>query len=47
MLKNPAEYERDILLAKFTTISRQVSPNSLLGVSVGICQSSSGRIRND
>jgi len=38
MLKNPAEYERDILSAKFTVISRQVSPDSLLGVSAGICQ---------
>jgi hypothetical protein len=37
MLKNPAEYERDISLAKFTT-SLQVYPDSLLGVSVGICQ---------
>jgi hypothetical protein len=38
MLKNPAEYERDISLAKFTATSLQVSPDSLLGVSAGICQ---------
>jgi hypothetical protein len=37
MSKNPAEYERDISLAKFVAISRQVSPDSLLGVSIGIC----------
>jgi hypothetical protein len=38
MLKNLAEYERDILPEKFTAISRQVSPDSLLGVSAGIFQ---------
>jgi hypothetical protein len=38
MLKNPAEYERDIYSAKFTAISHQVSPNSLVYVSAGICQ---------
>jgi hypothetical protein len=38
MLKNSAVYERDILSAKFTAISRHVSPDSLLGVSAGICQ---------
>jgi hypothetical protein len=38
MLKKVAEYERDILSAKFTAIYRQVSPYSLLGVSADICQ---------
>jgi hypothetical protein len=38
MLKNAAEYERDISLVNFTAISNQVSPDSLLGVSVGIYQ---------
>jgi hypothetical protein len=38
MLKNPAEYERDISSAKFTAIYRQISRDSRLGVSVGICQ---------
>jgi hypothetical protein len=33
MLKIPTEYERDISLAKFITISRYVSP-----VSDGLCQ---------
>jgi hypothetical protein len=37
MSKNPEEYKKDISSAKFT-ISRQVSPDSLLGVSVGMCQ---------
>jgi hypothetical protein len=37
MLKKPTEYERDIPSKKFT-ISRQVSPNLLLGGSAGICQ---------
>jgi hypothetical protein len=32
ILKNPAEYERDASLAKFTAISCQVSPNLVLGV---------------
>jgi hypothetical protein len=36
MLKNPAEYERDTSSAKRTVISRQVSPDSLLGMSAGI-----------
>jgi hypothetical protein len=35
MLKNPAEYER-YMSPKFTTISRQVSPHSLLGFSAGL-----------
>jgi hypothetical protein len=38
MLKLPAEYERDIPLTKFTTISRQVSSDLLLGVSAGYYQ---------
>jgi hypothetical protein len=38
MSKIPAEYERDISSAKFAAISRQVSPDSLLGASAGICQ---------
>jgi hypothetical protein len=38
MLKKPAEYERNVSSAKFATISRQVSPDSLLGVYAGICQ---------
>jgi hypothetical protein len=38
MLRNPAEYERDISSAKFPDISRQVSPDLLLGVPGGICQ---------
>jgi hypothetical protein len=31
MLKTPAVYERDISSAKFAAISRQVSPDLLLG----------------
>jgi hypothetical protein len=38
MLKNPAEYERNILSAKFTAIVRQVFHDLLLGVSAGVCQ---------
>jgi hypothetical protein len=38
MLNNPAERERDISAAKFPVISRQVYPDLLLGVSLGICQ---------
>jgi hypothetical protein len=38
MLKNPAEYERDILPANFIIIYCQVSPDALPGVSAGICQ---------
>jgi hypothetical protein len=49
MLKSHAEYERDISSAKFTSISRQVSPDSLLNVSAGMCQiplvDESGKIR--
>jgi hypothetical protein len=49
VLKNPAEYERDISSSKFIAISRQVTPDSLLGVSAGVCQRSvvdkSGTIR--
>jgi hypothetical protein len=41
------EYERYILSAKFTAISRQISPDLLPGVSDGICQSSGGQIRNE
>jgi hypothetical protein len=37
MLKNPAEYERDTSSAKFTDISSQFLPASLLDVSAGIC----------
>jgi hypothetical protein len=37
MLKKPAEYEREISLAKFTAISCQLSADSLLDVSAGIC----------
>jgi hypothetical protein len=48
-LQNLAEYERDILSAKFIVITRLVSPDSLLGVSSGICQTDlvdeSGTIR--
>jgi len=42
MLKNPVEYEKDILSAKFTAISRQVSPDSLLGVYWYLPESSGG-----
>jgi hypothetical protein len=38
MLKNPVEYERDISSLKFNAIARQVSPDSLIGVSTGIFQ---------
>jgi hypothetical protein len=38
MLKNSAERESDLSSAKFTVISRQISPDSLLGFSTGICQ---------
>jgi hypothetical protein len=38
MLKNSPEYERDTSSEKFTAISRQVPPASLLGVSAGYCQ---------
>jgi hypothetical protein len=38
MLKNPAEYEIYISSAKLTAIPRQVSPDSLLGVSAGTCE---------
>jgi hypothetical protein len=38
MLKNPEKYESDILSAKLTAISRQVSLDLLLGVSAGTCQ---------
>jgi hypothetical protein len=38
MFKNPAGMKRDTLWAKFTAISHQVSPDSLLGVSAGYCQ---------
>jgi hypothetical protein len=37
MLNFPAEYDRDTSLAKFTDISHQVFPASILGVSAGIC----------
>jgi hypothetical protein len=37
-IKDPAEYESDISYAKFTAISLQVPPDSLLGVSAGVCQ---------
>jgi hypothetical protein len=50
MLKNPVKYERYILLAKFTTISCQVYPDLLRGVSAGTCHRTlmdeSGMIRN-
>jgi hypothetical protein len=36
MLKNLVEYYIDISTAKFTVISHQASPDSLLGVSSGI-----------
>jgi hypothetical protein len=38
MLKSPAEYDRETSSAKFTDISRPVSPASLLGVCAGNCQ---------
>jgi hypothetical protein len=37
MLKNPTSIKRDTSSAKFTAISRQVSPTFLLGVSPGNC----------
>jgi hypothetical protein len=37
MLKMSVEYERDISLAKFTVIYRQVYPGSPLDVAAGIC----------
>jgi hypothetical protein len=37
-VKNPEKYERYILSAKFDVLSRQVSPDLLLGVSASICQ---------
>jgi hypothetical protein len=37
LLKIPEKYGKDISSAKFTDISRYVSPDSLLGVSAGIC----------
>jgi hypothetical protein len=49
LLKKPAGMRRDTSSAKFTAISRQVSPASLLGVSAGYYQRAlvdeSGRIR--
>jgi hypothetical protein len=36
MIKNPVECERHTSSAKFTEISRQVSPDLLPGVSVGL-----------
>lgn len=49
MSKKPTEYERYILLEKFTTISRKVSPDLLLGFYASICQralvNDSGMIR--
>jgi hypothetical protein len=36
MLKNLVEYYRDISTAKFTVISYQASPDSLLAVSSGV-----------
>jgi hypothetical protein len=38
MLKNPAESEREILLAEFTAILCQVFPAFLLDVSTDNCQ---------
>jgi hypothetical protein len=38
LLKNSAEYERDISSAIFIAISRQDSPDSLLVVVAAICQ---------
>jgi hypothetical protein len=49
MLKIPAEYDSDTSSAKFTDISHQISPASLLDVWAGYCQtalvSESGMIR--
>jgi hypothetical protein len=38
MLKNSADYEKYTSFAKFTSISRQISSASVLGVSAGYCQ---------
>jgi hypothetical protein len=38
MLKIHAEYKKDISSAKFTVLSRQISSDSLLAVSDGMCQ---------
>jgi hypothetical protein len=38
MLENLEEYERDILSAKFPAISRQIYPDSLLGISAATYQ---------
>jgi hypothetical protein len=38
MFKNPTGMKRDTLWAKFTAISHQFSPDSLLGVSAGYFQ---------
>jgi hypothetical protein len=37
-VKNPAEYERGISSAKFTTSSSQVFPDLLQGVFADVCQ---------
>jgi hypothetical protein len=42
MLNKPEEYEKHILSAKFTAISRQVSPDPLLGVFWYLSESSGG-----
>jgi hypothetical protein len=42
MLKNPAEYERDISSAKFTAISPQVSPDLVLGACWYLLESCGG-----
>jgi hypothetical protein len=47
MLKNPAGFKRENSSVKFTAISRQVSPDSLLGACWDIPESSGGRIRSD
>jgi hypothetical protein len=50
MLNNPTGMKRDNSQAKFTAISRQVSPVSQPEVSAGYCQRAladeSGKIRN-
>jgi hypothetical protein len=38
MVKKPTVMNGDISYAKFTAISRQVSPASLLGISASYCQ---------
>jgi hypothetical protein len=38
MMKNSAEYERDTSSAKFTSISSQGSPDSVLGIFAGTYQ---------